>query len=217
MQANDREEFETQLGRLCAGFNVPVTKHRVNAYWSGLAKMSLAQFSRVIDFALAEYGPDDVPPTKGIWRIHRQLRAPDAGQEQATEKKVEEDHLEWFANRLLFLHLSHRGGLGSTGRFVPGERHISGMNDCVASEELQACLKFKRQIVDEFTGFVREGDEDATPAAFYQWWISGLRRISPMEQRTIDTLIAASEHPSALKPFAATMARDVPTLEPEPA
>lgn len=71
MQSTDREEFEIQLARLCAGFNVPVTKHRVNAYWSGCAKMSLLQMSRAIDEALGEHGPDDLPTTKILWKILR--------------------------------------------------------------------------------------------------------------------------------------------------
>ncbi len=71
MQSTDREEFEIQLARLCAGFNVPVTKHRVNAYWSGCAKMSLAQLSRAIDQALGEHGPDELPATKTLWKILR--------------------------------------------------------------------------------------------------------------------------------------------------
>jgi hypothetical protein len=195
VQSTDREEFETQLARLCAGFNIPVTKHRRDAYWSGLAKMSLSQLSRVIDLALGEDGPEDLPTTRTIWKMHRQMRAPGPTAVQTPARNDEPDHLEYFANRLLWLHLSHRGGLGS----VKGEM----------LEELQRCLKFKRQIVDEFAGFIREGDQDATPAAFYQWWLSGLRQVSTVEKRTIDALNAASEHPDALKPFAPGMARSL--------
>lgn len=79
MQVSDREEFEIQLARLCAGYNVPVTKHRVNAYWSGCAKMTIAQLSRAIDQALGEHGPDELPATQALWKILRGARTPAAG------------------------------------------------------------------------------------------------------------------------------------------
>lgn len=54
MQVDDLAEFETVVGKLCAGFEVPVTKARKDAYWTGFRKMPMTQFSRLVDLALNE-------------------------------------------------------------------------------------------------------------------------------------------------------------------
>ena len=76
MLIEDAEEFERQLRRLCAGFEVPLTQLRKEAYDTGMAKMSIGQFARCVEYALGEHGPDKFPTTNKIWTIHRRLRAP---------------------------------------------------------------------------------------------------------------------------------------------
>lgn len=72
MQASDREEFKTELGKLCAGFNVPLTKIREEGYWTGFTRMSIGQFRRAVEYALSEHYLDEDLPTVGkIWKIHR--------------------------------------------------------------------------------------------------------------------------------------------------
>ncbi len=214
MQTIDLERFEVEFQKLCANFDKPATKQRKDAYWQGLRKMSILQFERSVDIAIGEDGPETFPNPKALWKLYRQSQGGGSAQRAASPAKP--DCLEAFANRLLFLHMTHRGGLASTGTFIPGERHISGMNNCKPSTDLQACLAFKRELVEEFRGYVQAGDDDATPAAFYQYWLSGLRRISKVEQRTIDALNAAMEHPDALKPFERAMAQSM-ILDGEPA
>ena len=201
MQSSDRADFETELEKLCAAFGVPATKARQRAFWEGLARMSLPQFRRCVEIAIGENGPDDdQPTTKLIWRIHRGGGGPAAKPAAAIP-----DHLEFFANRLLWLHVSHRGGLGSVGRFEAPH----GLIQCRPTDELQACLRVNRELVAEFVGYVREGDTDATPATFVQYWISGIRRVSTLQQRTIDDLTTSSEAAWAQKPFEASMAREL--------
>jgi hypothetical protein len=74
MQSGDRQEFDTQMAMLCAGFNVP-QGDRFDAYWKGLEKMQLASFVRVVEHALGENGPDKIPTTQACWAISKQLRA----------------------------------------------------------------------------------------------------------------------------------------------
>jgi len=101
--------------------------------------------------------------------------------------------------------------MGSTGVFIPAH----GMVDCKASGELQRCLKFKRELVEQFGGFVRDGDEMATPAAFVRWWLGGLRKVSEVLPRTVKTLEQMAEHPDAQKPFPAFMARELAPVQTE--
>jgi hypothetical protein len=212
MQAADREQFEEQLSVLCVGYEQPVTKARRMAYWSGLAKMSLAQFTRCIEFALSEEGPKEIPNTKGIWRIHRSLRAPGAPESVHTSARANDpDHLAYWANRLLYAHVMARGGLGSTGRFVPAY----GMVDCKASPELAACLKFKREIVEWFAGPIREGDPDVTPAEFLRQWIAGLQEISHIERPTYQRWCEMIEQPQMQRPFDPSMGRALAPVQTE--
>jgi hypothetical protein len=53
VQVNDLAEFETVLGKLCAGFEVPVTKARKDAYWTGFRQTPMTQFARLVDLALS--------------------------------------------------------------------------------------------------------------------------------------------------------------------
>lgn len=72
MQLSDREEFKTELGKLCAGFNVPLTKLREEGYWTGFTRMSIGHFRRAVEFALSEhYIEEDLPTVGKIWKIHR--------------------------------------------------------------------------------------------------------------------------------------------------
>ena len=61
------------MGLLCAGFNVPVSV-RPDAYWKGMAKMSIIEFARCIEYALSEDGPEKIPNTKELWNIRTKLK-----------------------------------------------------------------------------------------------------------------------------------------------
>jgi hypothetical protein len=116
------------------------------------------------------------------------------------------DHLEFFANRLLLQHVASRGGLGSSGRFAMGR----GLVDCKASPELQACLRAKRSIVDEFASYVREGDELATPAEFMRAWSIVLRKVSKVDDALLAHWGETAQRPALQQPFPAHMARELP-------
>ena len=73
MQTAERPGFEEQIARLCTEYGEPATKARKDAYWMGLAKMSLTQLTRCIDIAIGAEGPDGLPTAKGLWKLYRQL------------------------------------------------------------------------------------------------------------------------------------------------
>lgn len=200
MQTSDREQFDLYLEKLYAGFNMPVSKARQDAYFDGLAKMPLSRFMRCVDAALGEDGPERIPSVTQLWGIYRKIKT---SLDPKPEPKPESDpdHLTYFANRLLWKHVASRGGLGSTGRFVVAY----GMVDCKASAELTACLKVKAELVAFFIELIREGSPHATPAEFVTAWIKNLGPVSaitPAALASYSKVIAAET-----KPFGAHMAR----------
>jgi hypothetical protein len=205
MLSTDRTEFEAQLGKLCAGLNVPMTPERVEAYWTGLSKMSLLQFVRSVDHALGENGAAKFPTVPQIWIIHRNLKSQATQITQPARQIEQQDHLLYFANRLFLRHIANRGGLGSMGRFVPAH----GMIDCRSSPELIAARKAVLDLVKWFSGPIREGDADATPYEFVTQLIASLQKVSPIDPRTLTGWRAMLEHPGAKIPFAAYMGRDL--------
>jgi hypothetical protein len=76
VQPVDRPEFDHHAKVLCAGFNVPATPERVEAYWNGLQRMHLAEFIRCVGYALGEHGPEKIPTASGLWTIRKTVRNP---------------------------------------------------------------------------------------------------------------------------------------------
>jgi hypothetical protein len=206
MLSTDREQFEAQLAALCAGFNVPATKERQEAYWTGLSKMSLPQFGRAVESALGEDGPEKFPTTGLMWKLYKQAKSQSQTIKQNVPQTEEHDHLLFFANRMFMRHLHNRQGLGSTGRFIPAH----GMVDCKASSELLAARKVVRELVDYFSGPICEGDEDATPAEFVAQLIVALDKVSRIDSKTLRGWGEMSGHADAKKPFERYMGRPLP-------
>jgi len=74
MQNTDREEFNAQMRKLCGGLDVFPSADKVEAYWTGLEKMSLPQFVRIVNFALSEEGPEKMPNVPQVWAMYRDMR-----------------------------------------------------------------------------------------------------------------------------------------------
>ncbi len=210
MLSTDREEFAAQMRLLCDGFNVPLSE-RVEAYFKGCAKMSLIEFARCVEYALGADGPEKIPTTGQLWKILHALKSR-AQIHTYEQPKDTRDHLAFYANRLLLRHIGNRGGLGSTGRFVPGY----GLVDCVASPELVACRKATKALVDWFLQPVREGAEDATPAAFIELFIRAISAVSVIAPATLREWDQQRQEPAALIPFPTWMARPLPRVTESP-
>lgn len=69
------DPFESELRRLFAGFDRPLSPEKIAAYRTSLRHMHEAGFGRVVDFALSEDGPERLPIPKECWRIFRRLQA----------------------------------------------------------------------------------------------------------------------------------------------
>lgn len=112
MNSADHAEFSESLGNLCAGFNVPCTAERQNAYFIGLTKMQMPAFVRCVEHALGDEGPEKIPTVSQLWLIYRKLhkRVSNAPAHQQTAV-VERDPIIRFANRCLYVYLRKRVGV----------------------------------------------------------------------------------------------------------
>jgi hypothetical protein len=80
VQTADRGEFEQRAKVLFAGFNVPASPERVEAYWNGLQRMSLPDFAKSVQHALGENGPEKIPTVNGLWGIRKRLQGSPTGE-----------------------------------------------------------------------------------------------------------------------------------------
>ena len=74
MQVTDRDEFNALLRKFMGGYDAFPNPDKIEAYWTGLQKMTMPQLSRIIDHALSEEGPDKLPNVHGVWDLHRDMR-----------------------------------------------------------------------------------------------------------------------------------------------
>lgn len=139
MLVTERSEFDDHLGTLCAGFNVPVTELRSEAYWRGLAKMHLGQFARVVEHALGPDGPERIPTSSQCWSIWRQIRnarpkAPDA---RPPLDQPTFDSLHTFGNRCLLRYVTTLGGVepSTLERLVAEKNRLAEQFRLIGSEE----------------------------------------------------------------------------------
>lgn len=183
----ERDEFDRRMQLLVAGFNVPPLDHRADAYFLGLAKMSLPKFASCVEYALSEDGPDKFPSVAGLWLIYRKLRTVGAPIAPSAPVHVGPDNLLFFANRMMFRHMMARGGLGS-------------------AEELHACRRVLLEIVETFARYIAQGDEMATPANFASVFLAGISRVSHVDDETRVRWQRGIKHPLAQRPFEKSMA-----------
>jgi hypothetical protein len=111
MLAADRDAFESHLGALCAGFNVPMTELRTEAYWRGLQQMHLLQFARTVEHALGEEGPERIPTVPQMWAVWKKVRnrRPAQTSVPATAVPPAFDSLHAFGQRCLMRWLLQNG------------------------------------------------------------------------------------------------------------
>jgi hypothetical protein len=76
VQETDAKGFDRALSRLCAGFDVPVTDARREAYWRSFRKLNLLEFAGLVDTALVESTFASLPTVGALWELHRKLQPP---------------------------------------------------------------------------------------------------------------------------------------------
>lgn len=139
MHSTERKQFEDELAVLFGGFPQFLTPPRIEAYWRGLAKMSLPVFTRCVNEALSEKGSEKLPTVNTLWQISRTLRAAPSSQPQAQTRQYDKYHL--LGQRWLFAFLLQRKG--------------------VDDATLQKLIAMKNRVIEQFR---ESGDIDGNVA-----------------------------------------------------
>jgi hypothetical protein len=78
VQETDAKSFDRALSRLCAGFDVPVTDARREAYWRAFRKLSVLEFAGLVDMALVESTFASMPTVGALRELQRKVQTPAA-------------------------------------------------------------------------------------------------------------------------------------------
>lgn len=105
MQSGDRDEFTKTLRVLCAARGIPWTDDRDEAFWKGLAKMSLIQFNRAVDAMCASEDPPRNLTPGQVWQAFKAQRA--NGVTLTPTPGADEDKWGREANRRLMHHVTN--------------------------------------------------------------------------------------------------------------
>jgi len=78
MQTDDRAEFERILAEMFAALDKPLTEAKQGAFWKGLSRISLIEFSRCRDRLLQELSDGEPRKSFGlsdVWALRNRMRA----------------------------------------------------------------------------------------------------------------------------------------------
>lgn len=154
MIPDDRKEFDALLAQLCAGYNVPFTEERKQAYWTGLQKLHIAAFTRVVEYSLGEHAPEKFPAVRGLWDLHKILRR-QAPPPRVSDSAPPPDITDFaaFANRRLLAFLSTVGGASdaSLKRLVEVKTRVTDQVRELLLEEPITEEEFATQLRNEWS------------------------------------------------------------------
>lgn len=136
MNSLERADFDAQMKKLCIGLNVLPSPDRLQAYFDGLGKMSLIQFSRVVEACLDEHSACEgkMPTIPQVWKIWNAVRE----KARASERRVVEAQAQPFSRArkhvtaMMFRYIHQRRMLEKT----PGSVNIDIEGRTRAAEEL---------------------------------------------------------------------------------
>jgi hypothetical protein len=159
MQTSDRPEFDAQLARLCAAYNVPATPERLDGYWTAFRNLSLLEFARIIEAALGEQGPERMPTVPALWGIRKALRVKPP---HMLQERRDVDPWPMAANRLLVAYLWRRR---------LNEGHSGDIS-------LAARVAATSSLAEFFSGLHAERDPEATFAELARRFDGAMARIA---------------------------------------
>jgi hypothetical protein len=103
VQDTDAKGFERALSRLCGGFDVPLTDPRREAYWRSFRKLSLLEFTGLVDTALVESTFASMPTVGALWELHRKVQSPTSDIAAASAPSIQAQLCEYAAIKLKHL------------------------------------------------------------------------------------------------------------------
>ena len=185
MRAMDEPKFRTILASLAEVFTHEISAPFAALYWEALKDLAIEQIEAGAKFWIKTGKRFPKPAELRAERFQEASRAfkPDPRMEGP-------EHLLFFANRLLLTHMMARGGLGS--------------------DELLAARKVVHDLVDEFSAYVRDCDELATPAQFIRLFVLALDRVSKIDPIAMNAFNRTLKQSATEKPFVRSMARSLP-------
>jgi hypothetical protein len=103
MQEADLPAFERAFRRLCAGFDVPVTDARREAYWRAFHKLSVLEFAGLVDTALVESTFASMPTVGALRELHRKVQSPAPAEAAPSGPSIQAQLCEYAAIKLKHL------------------------------------------------------------------------------------------------------------------
>lgn len=210
MQLIDREEFDKRIETLCAGYNIPPSV-RPEAYWLGLQRMSIVEFARLVEWALAEDSPhpDKIPTVGQFWGMKKNLRnrraelllTPSA---EPAKPADERDHLLYLANRMFLRHAVSKAGLGSPGQYA--DHQLVGVH---ATEELVNARKALCDIVEFERELIANADPEACLHGFVERFTKAIDRVSTVLPSTAAAWASQGAQPHAHDSWSESMSRRI--------
>lgn len=159
MQTTERPQFAKLVESLLAGFNVPITEARVDAYWRGCRTMHVLAFEQTVDHVLGPTGEEDLPTPRQMHVIHRRI----VGERRAASmpppapEGPEQDIFDLYTSRVLLTFLrmkARRVGSGATPESLAAlldckKRFAAGYREMCITEP-EASLELRDALVDAF-------------------------------------------------------------------
>jgi hypothetical protein len=158
VRPDDFNAFSEQASVLCAGFNVPATPERIEAYWRGLQKMDLMVFTRAVELALGEGGAEKFPTVPQMWNLAKRLRAPPQIITFQTKDPLVVDDYVAFANRRMLRYLMRYGAASaeSLRHMVAEKNRLARAFREIGSEESVTEQEFADELLKAWNRVWRE-------------------------------------------------------------
>lgn len=101
MQAADRPDFDVAMNRLCASANAPPTQARRDAYFDAFKKITLLEFTGLVDIATRSPDYPDMPTTGQLWALHERVQSQNRpAPAQVFGPTLQEQLLAWITRRM---------------------------------------------------------------------------------------------------------------------
>lgn len=101
------DAFELHMRTLCAGFDVPCTAERLEAYRKAFGRLDPIGFERLVQYCLSEDGPPRMPTVAKLWASRSEMRAR-APREAPAADPWQGDAWDIAANHHLLGHITQK-------------------------------------------------------------------------------------------------------------
>jgi hypothetical protein len=204
MRQIDDPKFRSILASFGEVYGKPISPQLASLWWESLKDLPI-ELVEAGAKSWIRHGKQFPRPAQVREMVKETERATPEHSSNPRQTQEPDDHLLFFANRMFLKHLFSRNGLRSAAKFSPGV----GPAHVEASSEFLAARQVVRDLVEEFSGYIREGDDLATPAAFIDLFARQLNRVSPIAPKVMTFFTRSATDERAAVPFARSMGREL--------